>query len=580
MIRRMVAFSAAFVLLWCMKSNFAHRMRAETPDNPPGFDRLVDDFFDFYFQFHPRDATAAGFHQYDTKLEDFSRVSREGEAASLRTFAAELDRMDTAKLVGDSDGDLTFLRSSIRARLLEIEKLQMWRKDPNQAVGLVTSSIFMIIKRNFAPPEERLRSVIARERQIPTALRTTRSNLSNPPKIYTDIAIEQMPGIIDFFQKDVPSAFAEVKDAALLAEFQQANAAVIKALENWQHYLQSDLLPASQGEYRIGAELYRQKLFDEEMVDIPLERLLEIGYDDLHRNQQRLKDTATLINPNASPREVLAGLEKDHPAPDQLLPAFRNLLGSLREFIVAKKIITIPSPVMPTLEETPPFMRATTTASMDTPGPFETRATEALFNVTLPQSDWTSDRIEDWLEGFSRGTILSTSIHEAFPGHYVQFLWFKNLHSKVRKLLNCNSNVEGWAHYSEQMMLDEGYGGGDPKLRMGQLQDALLRNARFIVGIKMHTGNMTMDEAREFLVREGYQVPAMADIEAKRGTSDPTYLYYTLGKLQILRLREDYKKKMGSRFVLEEFHNRFMEQGGVPLVLIRRALLGDNSPTL
>jgi uncharacterized protein (DUF885 family) len=262
------------------------------------------------------------------------------------------------------------------------------------------------------------------------------------------------------------------------------------------------------------------------------------------------------------------------------LPTFRNLFVGLREFIDARKIVTIPSPILPILEETPPFMRATTTASMDTPGAYESRATEAMFNVTTPESGWTPQQVEDWMEGFNRGTILSTTIHEALPGHYVQFLWVKRLHSKVRKLLYCSSNVEGWAHYTEQMMLDVGYGGGDPKLRMGQLQDALLRNARFIVGIEMHTGRMTMEQAKEFFVHEGYQVPAVAEMEAKRGTIDPTYLVYTLGKLQILKLRADYQKKLGDKFNLQEFHDRFMEQGGVPLVIIRRTLLGDNSPTL
>ena len=339
----------------------------------------------------------------------------------------------------------------------------------------------------------------------------------------------------------------------------------MKALENFQLFLQDDLLPKSQGDFRIGADNFRQKLLDEEMVNIPLDQLLKIGYADLHRNQQRLKETAALINPNASPRDVLASLEKDHPAARSTLAGLSQSAGSLREFIEAKKIVTIPSPILPILEETPPFMRATTTASMDTPGAYESQATEAMFNVTLPQSGWTPQHVEDWMEGFNRGTILSTAIHEAYPGHYVQFLWVKRLNSKVRKLLYCNSNVEGWAHYTEQMMLDEGYGGGDPKLRMGQLQDALLRNARFIVGIEMHTGNMTMDQAKEFFIREGYQVPAVADIEAKRGTADPTYLVYTLGKLQILKLREDYKKKLGNKFTLQDFHDRFMEQGGVPL---------------
>jgi len=555
-------------------------MRAETPKNSADFDRLVDNYFDSYFQFHPKEGTAAGFHQYDAKLEDYSRASREGEISNLRTFGAELERLDPAKLSRESAGDLAFLQNTIKGRLLELQVLQMWRKDPNLYVGGVTESIFVIIKRSFAPPEERLRTVIARERLIPAALMTARDTLANPPGIYTEIAIEQMPGIIEFFQIDVPGAFQGVKDATLQAEFQGTNGAVVKALESFQHFLQDDLLPQSHGEFRIGAENFRQKLLDEEMVNIPLDQLLEIGYADLHRNQQRLKEAAALVNPQATPREVLASLEKDHPSPDQLLPAFRNLLGGLREFIQARRIVTIPSPILPSLEETPPFMRATTTASMDTPGAYESRATEAMFNVTLPESGWSPQRVEDWMEGFNRGTILSTAIHEAYPGHYLQFLWVKRLNSKVRRLLFCGSNVEGWAHYTEQMMLDQGYGGGDPKLRVGQLQDALLRNTRFIVGIEMHTGNMTMDQAKEFFIREGYQVPAVAEMEAKRGTADPTYLVYTLGKLQIMKLREDYKKKMGDKFTLQEFHDRFLEQGGVPLVIIRREFLGDKSPTL
>jgi len=578
--RRTVAFASSLVVLWCVALALIHNMRAETPKNPTEFDRLVDNYFDFYFQFHPKDGTAAGFHQYDAKLEDYSRASREGEISNLRNFWSQLDRIDPAKLSAESASDLAFLQSHIKGRLLELQVRQMWRKDPNLYVSGVTESIFVIIKRSFAPPEERLRSVIARERQIPGALMTAHYNISNPPKIYTQIAIEQMPGIIEFFQKDVPGAFQGVKDATLRAEFQLTNAAVVKALENFQLFLQDDLLPTSQGDFRIGAENFQQKLLDDEMVNNPLDQLLQIGYADLRRNQQRLKETAALIDPNASSREVLASLEKDHPAPDQLLPAFRNLLGGLREFIVAKKIVTIPSPILPLLEETPPFMRATTTASMDTPGAYESKATEAMFNVTTPESGWTPQAVEEWMQGFNRGTILSTSIHEAYPGHYVQFLWAKRLTSKVRKLLYCNSNTEGWAHYTEQMMLDEGYGGGDPKLRMGQLQDALLRNSRFIVGIEMHTGNMTMEQAKEFFVREGYQVPAVADVEAKRGTSDPTYLVYTLGKLQIMKLREDYKKKLGDSFALRDFHDRFMEQGGVPLVIIRKTMLGDNSPTL
>jgi uncharacterized protein (DUF885 family) len=225
-------------------------------------------------------------------------------------------------------------------------------------------------------------------------------------------------------------------------------------------------------------------------------------------------------------------------------------------------------------------MRALTTASMDTPGPFENVAKEAFFNVTLPERDWPAARIEEYMQGFNRGTILSTAIHEVYPGHYTQFQWVKQAPTKVRKLVGCSSNAEGWAHYSEQMMLDEGYGNGDPKVRLGQLQDALLRDARFIAGIEMHTGKITMEQATEFFVKEGYQVRPVAEKEAKRGTSDPTYLVYTLGKLEILKLREDYRKMKGAGFRLQEFHDAFMRQGYPPIRIVRRALMGNDSPVL
>jgi len=232
------------------------------------------------------------------------------------------------------------------------------------------------------------------------------------------------------------------------------------------------------------------------------------------------------------------------------------------------------------VEETPPFMRALTTASMDTPGPFEKVATEAYFNITLPEKTWDAKQTEEYLQGFNRGTIISTAVHEVYPGHYTQFVWMARAPTKVRKLLGCSSNAEGWAHYTEQMMLDEGYGKGDLKLRLGQLQDALLRNARFIAGIQMHTGRMTVEEAVEFFVKEGYQVRPVAEKEAKRGTSDPTYLVYTLGKLEIMKLREDYRKMEGGKYTLQGFHDAFLQQGYPPVKIVRRALLGDDSPVL
>ncbi|HEV3207680.1 MAG TPA: DUF885 domain-containing protein [Terriglobales bacterium] len=544
------------------------------------FKQLVDSYFDFHFEFEPTEATQAGLHQYDDRLEDFSRSAVDREVAGLQRFQKKFSAIQESELSQESAGDLEVLTSSIQADLLELQTVQRWKKDPDGYPSSLANSVFVIMNRNFAPPEERLRSVIARERKMPQALAEGRKNLSHPPKVFTEVALQQISGTIAFFQDDVPKAFVAVKDPALLAAFKASNDAVVQALIQYQKFLQDDLLPVSDGDFRLGAETFSKKLLYEEMVSTPLDRLLEIGYADLRRNQQQFKEVAARIDPNRTPAQVLADLRKDHPAPDTLLQSFRDILGGLRQYIEQKKIVTIPSPVPPLVVETPPFLRALSTASMDTPGAYETKAKEAMFNVTLPDPSWPPDKVEEWMQGFNRGTITSTAIHEVYPGHYTQFLWVQDAPSKTRKLVSNNSNAEGWAHYCEQMMLDEGYGGGDPKLRLGQLLDALLRDARFIAGIKMHTGKMTLDEAKAFFIDEGYQVPPVAEEEAKRGTSDPTYLYYTLGKLQILHLREDYRKRRGSEFTLLEFHDRLMRQGSVPMKIIRKSMLGDDSPVL
>lgn len=534
----------------------------------------VDRFFDdVYFKFNPTLGTSSGFHQYDAQLEDYSKAAIDNQVQALHGAEKEFSGLAT-----DPDRDL--IMNYIRATLLDLEQVRTWEKNPDIYSSGVTSSIFAVMSRKFAPAEDRLKSVIARERQFPAVFQAARANLKNPPRIYTQIAIEQLPGIVGFFQSDVPTAFKQVTDPKLLAEFKQSNSLAIDTLKQYHGFLEKDLLPRSAGDFRLGADLYRKKLLYEEMVDVPLDKLLEIGMADLRRNQQAFKQTAAKIDPHKTPQQILDEATRDHPSPDHLLQSFRDVLGGLKDYITTKKIISIPSPVLPILEETPPFMRALTTASMDTPGPYEKVAKEAFFNVTLPESSWIPKQVEEHMEGFNRGTIISTAIHEAYPGHYVQFLWMQTIPSKVRKLLGANSNAEGWAHYTEQMMLDEGYGNGDLKLRLGQLQDALLRDARYIVGIQMHTGQMTYEQGIDFFVKEGYQTRTNGERETKRGTSNPTYLYYTLGKLEIMKLREDYKKKRGSAFTLEEFHDRFMREGTPPIKIVRKALLGDDSPVL
>jgi len=560
--------------VWRIATIFALAAACFAQKRDADFNQLADRFFDeCYFKFDPVSGTQAGFHQYDPLLPSGSRAEIDAQIASLKKFAGEAEAFSASP-----DRDL--LLAQIRGALLMLEEIRPWEKNPDIYSSGISNAAFVIMSRSYAPAAVRLKSLIAREKLMPQIFVSARANLKNPPKVYTEVALEQLPGIVSFFQNDVPSAFKDVTDQALLAEFKTVNQSVIDALNQYQKFLKDDLLPRSNGDFRIGAENYRKKLLYDEMVEIPLERLLEVGRENLRQNQEEFRRVAKQIDPSRTPQQILDEAMADHPPADKLLQSFKDVLGGLRRFVEDHKIVTIPSPVPPIVQETPPFERALTTASMDTPGPYEKVAKEAFFNVTLPEKTWDAKRTEEYLEGFSKGTIISTAVHEAMPGHYVQFLWTARAPSKIRKLLGCSSNAEGWAHYSEQMMLDEGYGKGDLQLRLGQLQDALLRDARFIAGIQMHTGKMSVEEATEFFVKEGYQVRPVAEKEAKRGTSDPTYLVYTLGKLEILKLREDYKKMKGGKYTLQGFHDAFLQQGFPPIKIVRKALLGNDSPVL
>ncbi len=557
------------------------------------FNFLSDQYFEqIYFKYTPTTGTAAGLHQYDAQLEDYSAASVQHQIAALHDIQKKLEQIDPSALDAEPAGDYAILLGKVRAQLLDLETIRTWEKNPDSYSSGITNSIFVLMERPYASTNIRLRAAVEREKQIPQALLEARKNLKNPPRIYTEIALEQMDGLVSFFQTDVPSAFADADDAQAKAYFAKSNAAVIEALKSYGAWMKEDLLPRSNGDFRYGAETFSKALADNEMVDIPLDQLLQIGLNDLHKNQAEFARVAKEIDPTRTPQQELAELATIHPAPDKLLAAFHDTFASLVSFIQTKHIVTLPSDVQPVLEETPPFMRATTQASMDPPGPFETHSTKAYFNVTLPGKDWTPERIAEHMAAFNAGTIVSTSVHEAFPGHFVQFLFQDQFPSRIRKLLGANSSVEGWAHYCEQMMLDEGYGqpGFGAKtvreaklIRLGQLQDALLRDARFVVGIRMHTGvggPMTTEEAANFFVTEGYQSHAIGEMETKRGTSDALYLYYTLGKLEIMKLREDLKKKQGAAFNLQRFHDDYLKQGPAPMKIIRKAMLRDSSPVL
>jgi uncharacterized protein (DUF885 family) len=476
------------------------------------------------------------------------------------------------------------MQSRARAQALELEDIRMWRRDPNLYVHAVAAGVDNILKRDYAPVERRLDALLAREREAQRLLSEARANLQNPPRIYTEIAISQTEGAVDYFARVVPQMFERAGAARLTAarraEFAAVNDAVVRALREYDGWLKNDLLPRSNGDFSIGADNFRKKLLYEEMVDTPLDALVREGESELRRTQEEMRRVADEIAPGRSVADNLRALGREHPTAEGLVGDTRAELDRIRAFVRTNNILTPPARENLIVAETPEFARSVSFASLDAPGAFERVATESYFYVTPPDATWDARRRDEHLSFYNRYQLPVVAIHEVYPGHYYQQLALARTHSRLRSALGANSFVEGWAHYCEQMMLDEGFGGNNPKLRLAQLQAALTRLCRYLVGIKMHTGGMSYEEGVEFFVREGYMERTNAEREARRGTLDPTYLVYTLGKMEIMRLREDYRRQQGDAFRIGEFHDRLLSYGMPPVKILRMALLGDaaNAP--
>lgn len=539
------------------------------------FGQLSTAILEDHYKRNPSEATDLGIHKYDDQLEDLSEGALKAESAALKDFRSRLAAIDPATLTLNSALDREQLIHSLDAGVLGIDTIKMWAKDPDTYSSGVTNTAYVIMKRNYAPAADRLKALIAREKKVPAALDEARKNLTDPVRVYTEIAIEQIDGNISFFKTDVPAAFADVTDKALLDEFKQTNGEVMAALGRYKTFLQKELLPKATGGYAYGADIYVKALSAREAVELPLDRLLQIAEADRQKNETALQAALKEIDAKKPADRVMASLQIDHPAASKLLQTTQDTLDAIRQFIIDHHIITIPPSDPATVKETPPFMRSTTSASMDTPGPFETAKLQAFYNMTLPDPRKPRAEQDDYMRNWYYAMTSNVSVHEVYPGHYIQFLYAKSFPSDVRKVFGANTNIEGWAHYCEQMMLDEGFHAGEPKYRLAQLQDALLRDVRFIVGLKMHTQGMTVAEATKLFETQAYQPHPVAIQEAKRGTSDALYGYYTLGKLMIMKLRDDYKAKMGTQYSLQGFHDAFIKLGPLPLPLIRKAMLGE-----
>jgi uncharacterized protein (DUF885 family) len=543
-----------------------------------GFRADVDRFLEAEFRLFPERATHAGDHRFDDRLSDLSASGVEARLRHAAMWKERFARIEPKGLPPAEAADREWAMSWLDGELLEAD-LRSHERNPNLYVP--TAAVNALMVRDFAPPEERLRSIAARERAALANLAAARQNLkpARVPRVSVEIALDQMPSTLSFFRKDVPAAFASVPAGPSRKSFEEANAALLAALESYESWLRKELLPAASGKIAIGAPAFSRMIAAHDMVDEPLDRLEEIGDTELARLLAQFRETAARIDASRDARAVFEAIAKSHPSAQEVVPGVRAQMEEIRGFVAAHRIATIPSESRPTVRETPPFQRATTFASMDVPGPFEKKE-EAFFHVTLPDPSWPAERSEQLLQFYSAPSISDLIVHEAYPGHFIQFLHARRLTDPLRSVLFSGANAEGWALYSEEMMLEEGLRGDDPKYRLAQIQMALQRACRYLVAIRMHTKGMSLEDAAAFFEKNAMMTPNNARVEARRGTQDPGYLRYQLGKLMIRKLRDDVKKKEGAAFDLSRFHDRFLDEGAVPVKLIRRAMLGSDAPQL
>ena len=578
-------FRLAMILVGLSLANVV--FAAQTQDAE--YEAVAEEYVKTYLAAHPLQGTALGYHEYDGKISDYSRLALDAELSRLRRFDDRLAKFDPMKLSSRQSINFRILQAAVKRELFEIQDRSVFERNP--MVYARAGDVNVYIKRNFAPLEDRVRSLVAIESQIPNILIAARTNLDEKlPKPFIELAIQIARGSADFLKKDLVAAVSGLKDEQLRVAFQAANRKAANALNDYATWLEREKLPKATLDFALGEEKFGRFLAQTELVDLPPQKILDIGMTQLKAEQDAFAEAAKKIDPNKPAIEVFKQIQSEHPASDKLIPDIAKDLDKLRKYVADRKLVGIPSAIRAKVKETPQYLRATSFASMDTPGPFEKRATEAYYYVTPTEEDWPKKEKEEWLTAFNYYTSDVTSIHEVYPGHYVQFLHLNaSPASKVEKIFGSYAFIEGWAHYSEKMMIDEGFGSPSnsspseddvkraAKYRMAQADEALLRLCRLCVSIKVHTQNMSIDEATRFFQDNCYYEPKPARQEAMRATFDPGYLNYTLGKLQILKLRDDYKAQQGDEFSLQKFHNELLSHGMPPIRLLREIMLKDQS---
>jgi uncharacterized protein (DUF885 family) len=541
---------------------------------------FVDEYLSYLYEVHPTNATFDGFHLHDDLLEDFGRQAIDAQIRSLSGFARRLGAIDPARLTEVERLERPALEASIRARVFELEEVRSWERNVQYYADVLATSLAGQALFDYAPLAERARRVLSKLRQVPRLIQSARENVKDPPGIFVKVGLESLRGTVRFMSDDLPRAFADIDDLHLLGDLADASTEASSAIGAFVEFLERDLAPRAKGSFRLGRAKFEQKLVLDEGLTVDPDRLLAIAMRELHATQEEFRRVASRLN-GGDPGAVWQRAKEDHPAAGQLVPVAQQQLEELVEFITRERIITIPAGAPVAVAPTPRFYRWTS-ASMWTPGPFETRPLRAFYYITDVDPSWPAERQDEHLRDFNYGALWAISIHEVFPGHFLHYQHLRQLDSKLRKsiLFSSTAFVEGWAHYCEQMMVEEGFRRTDPVVRLGQLAEALIRLCRFVVGVRLHCEDLSVEQGVRFFREEAFLEEPSARREAERGTFDPSYILYSVGKLMLLKLREDYKTHVGAKYSLRNFHDTLLGNGTVPIWLHRALLLGQENGSI
>jgi len=559
------------------------RSAAVGPAAQPGssFARVVDTYLDRFAQYHPSIAAGNGVHVHDGRLEDFSAKSIAAEIAWLRATRRGLDTLDLARLTPDERVDHRILQGVVDGWLLDLDTVRTWTRNPMIYAAAISDGVHDLMTMESSPAPLRMKQVVAKLHGVPSLLAAARANIKAPPSVFVERAATMFHGASDLLARDLPLAFADVPGTALQNELAAAAGDARRAIDAYTTELETTVLPSATGRFAIGTANVEARYRAEELIDTPAATLLAIGERELKKVQAEFTGAAARVAPNRPVLDVWRDVLDDHPKRGEVVAAAQHIVDQLLAFIREHRLVDLPAGERVIVAAAPAYDLGL--ASMHSSPPLEPRPVKSYYYITDAQADWPVERQNLWLQKFNFATLADISAHEVAPGHYVHSLFMRRTPGKIRRIwigLNPfpqpSSGQDGWAHYAEQMISDQGFKRDDPRYRLAQTSEALTRICRLISGLRLHSGEWSIDQAAQLFEREAHLPAPAARQEAVRGTYDPTYGGYFLGKMAALTLRRDYQAARGGDFSLREFHERVMTNGIAPWWAHRQLLLpGD-----